>query len=124
MKYRPKTLLTEATQWLKPGDHPQVQDLPAPDPYILGTLDIPQENPYCPECGNLMTRHGQLDGVNGEETVCPGDYIVIDRQGLPYRLSRGEFESQYEPYVRPPSHASIPLSDLEERQQRRKRHGV
>lgn len=70
-----------------------------------------------------MARHGFLDdGVNGEEIVCPGDYVVDDRNGLPYRLSLGEFESQYEPYVRPPSFTQAPISDLEERKRRRPKH--
>ena len=111
MRYRKKSSVTEATQWLRHGDHSQVQNLPAPE--------FP-ENPYCPTCGNYMHRHGLLDGANGEEVICPSDYIVIDRQGLPYRLTRGEFESQYEVYVRPPSYAAAPISDIEEHQQRRR----
>lgn len=117
MKYRKKAPLIEATQWVNHGDHSQVQNFPEQDPSqgLSG-------NPYCPDCGNLMLRHGLLDGVNGEEIVCPGDYIVTDRNELPYRLSRGEFEGQYEPYVRPSSYAKHPLSDLEQRKQGRNRH--
>jgi hypothetical protein len=117
MQYRKKLALTEATQWLKHGDHPQTQPLPPPDRF----QEI-SESPYCSICGNLMVRHGLLDGANGEEIVCPGDYIVNDRQGLPYRLNRDEFESQYEPYVRPPSFTQTPISDLEERKRRRQPH--
>jgi hypothetical protein len=104
-------VLVDATQWFKDGDHPYVQGFP-PSPGEQG-------NPYCPLCGNLMRRHGFLYGVNGEETICPSDYIVSDRQGRPYRMSRGEFESQYEPYVRPPKFAPVPISDLEQRKQAR-----
>lgn len=111
MKYRPKSVLTDATQWLQAGDHPEVQTLPDPD---ITEYQVP-ENPYCPHCGNLTARHGLLDGVNGEEVICPSDYIVHNRQGLPYRLNRGEFESQFEPYIRPPAHAPVALSDIETR---------
>jgi len=114
MKFRKKAPLIEATQWLKHGDHSQVQNFQAPD-------EMPG-SPYCPVCGNLMQRHGLLDGVNGEEIVCPSDYIVTDRNEQHYRLSRGEFESQYEPYVRPPRYPSQPPSDLEQRKQGRQRH--
>jgi len=93
MKYRPKVVLTEATQWLKLGDHPQVKELPVSDPFP----NRPPENPYCSICGNLTERHGVLDSGDGEELVCPSDYIVTDRRGVAYRFSRGEFESQYEP---------------------------
>jgi len=119
MKYRKKALLTEAAQWLQPGDHPQVE--------IFHSQDLPGDlpgSPYCSICGNLMERHGLLDGINGEELICPGDYIVNDRNDLPYRVGRGEFESQYEPYVRPPRFASQSPSDLEQRKQNRKREGV
>lgn len=117
MKYRKKALLIEATQWLKPGDHSQVQEIPEQD----SSQGIPG-NPYCSVCGNLMQRHGFLDGVNGEEIVCPSDYIVTDRNELPYRVGKGEFEGQYEPYARPPSYAKQPLSDLEQRKQGRNPH--
>lgn len=119
MQYRKKSVLTEAIQWIQHGDYPEVKPLPPPDRF----QEIP-ENPYCTICGNLMVRHGVLDGVNGEEVVCPGDYIVINRERLPYRLGRGEFESQYERYVRPPKHEPVSISDLEERKQRRQRHEI
>lgn len=74
----------------------------------------PSGQQFCPECGNRMQRHGLL---NGDQYVCPGDYIVTNRDGLYYRLSRGEFEGVYEPYVRPPRFAARRPSDLEERKQ-------
>jgi hypothetical protein len=61
------------------------------------SLNIP-EGRFCPNCGNIMQKHGLLDGLNGEEIVCPGDYIVTDRKGRYYRLKADEFEAQYEPY--------------------------
>jgi hypothetical protein len=121
VKYRKKSALTEATQWFQDGDHPQVQvfksidELEALDPLTTAG------DRFCPNCGNLMRRHGVLDGANGLEYICPSDYVVTDRDGNPYRVSRGEFESQYEPYVRPPSFAPVPDSDLEQRRSRRKR---
>jgi len=45
-----------------------------------------------------MQKHGILDGLNGEEKVCPGDYIVTDRKGRYYVLKAVEFEAMYEPY--------------------------
>lgn len=113
-KYRKKMPLVEATQWLQHGDHPHVQNLPSPEP----SEGIP-ENPYCPVCGNLMHRHGLLEGVDGREIVCPSDYIVTNQQGLPYRITRGVFEAQHEPYVRAPRYPEVPLSDLEERKRSR-----
>ena len=110
MKYRKKPTLTEATQWFKNGDHPEDKSLPVDRPggasstvtegkvvRYFRSLNIPGGR-FCPICGNVMQKHGLLDGLNGEETICPGDYIVTDRKGRYYRLPAVEFEAQYEPY--------------------------
>lgn len=110
MKYRKKPVLTEATQWFKNGDHPgdrsaQVEKAGKSPDLTEGkvvkyfrSLHIPGGR-LCLTCGNIMQKHGLLDGVNGEEIVCPGDYIVTDQKGRYYRLSAGEFEAQFEPYT-------------------------
>lgn len=109
MKYRKKPTLTEATQWFRNGDHPQdkSEQIDGPDgPNRLTegkvvrhfrALNIPGGR-FCPDCGNVMQKHGLLDGLNGEETVCPGDYIVTNRKGEYYILKPGDFEGMYEPY--------------------------
>jgi hypothetical protein len=109
MKYRKKVVLTEATQWCKNGDHPNDNSAPVEraegspelsEGKVVGyfrRLHIPGAR-ICPDCGNVMQNHGLLDGLNGEEVVCPGDYIVNDRKGRYYRLSAADFEAQYEPY--------------------------
>jgi len=134
VKYRKKSLLLEATQWLTNGDHPEDgSELIEGETSKLTEGKIVRffppealvENiPFCSECGNLMQRHGFLpDGRDGEQTICPGDYIVTDRNGFYYRLSRGEFESQYERWAPPPRDGKkIPPSDREQRRQQRDRH--
>ena len=123
MKYRKKTPLIEATQWFEDGDHSDVASYQSLEEEAFQSPDILPENRFCPECGNVMQKHGLLDGENGREFVCPSDYIVTNRRGLYYRLSRGEFESQYELYAPPPRRPTkIPVSDIEKRlQQRRSR---
>jgi len=108
MKYRKKPALTEATQWFTNGDHPEDKSEPiersgGPPSLSEGKvvryfrrLNIPGGR-FCPHCGNAMQIHGILDGLNGEETVCPGDYIVTNAKGEYYRLSAFDFERQYEP---------------------------
>lgn len=111
MKYRKKPTLIEATQWHKNGDHPKDQSIPVDsgDPAQQGrltegkivkffkSLKIPGGR-FCPKCGLIMQRHGILDGLNGEETVCPGDYIITDHKGKHYLLPAEEFEKMYELY--------------------------
>lgn len=108
-KYRKKPSLTEATQWFQNGDHPLDDSKPVEraegSPSLsegkvvryFRSLNIPGGR-FCPDCGNVMQKHGLLDGVNGEETVCPGDYIVTTVKGNYYRISAVEFEAMYEPY--------------------------
>jgi len=130
VKYRKKSALTEATQWFENGDHPLDESEPL-DPSDESSklsegkvvkhypaMDTP-ETRFCPECGNLMRRHGLLDG---KEKVCPGDYVVTDRNDIRYRVSRGEFESQYELYAPPPRPPRTvkSRSDLEELREQRK----
>jgi len=109
MKYRKRPVLTEANQWFQNGDHPQDESEPVEraggSPGLtegkvvryFKSLNIPGGR-FCPDCGNVMQKHGILDGLNGEETVCPGDYIVTDHKGRYYRVPAAEFEAQYEPY--------------------------
>lgn len=109
MKYRKKPTLTEATQWFKNGDHPQDEtksvEKAGGSPGLtegkvvryFRSLNIPGGR-FCPECGSVMQKHGILDGLNGEETVCPGDYIVTNLKGKFYRLPSADFEAQFEPY--------------------------
>jgi len=108
-KYRKKPVLTEATQWFANGDHPEDKTNPVEraegSPSLtegkvvryFRSLNIPGGR-FCPDCGNVMQKHGLLDGVNGEETVCPGDYIVTTVKGNYYRIKAVEFEAMYEPY--------------------------
>lgn len=109
MKYRKKPTLTEATQWFKNGDHPQDKSEPIERPgnapgltegvvvQYFRRLNIPGDR-FCPECGNVMHKHGLLEGLNGEEAVCPGDYIVTNHKGQYYVLKPEAFETMYEPY--------------------------
>jgi hypothetical protein len=108
-QYRKKPALTEATQWFKNGDHPKDEAEPidrgdGPRGETEGKvvkkfrgLHIPGDR-FCPECGNIMQKHGLLDSLNGEEIIHPGDYILTDRKGNYYALRPEEFEAMYEPY--------------------------
>jgi len=116
VKYKKKPVLTEATQWFTNGDHPQDKSkeitLAGGSPGLsegevvkyFRSLNIPGGR-FCAECGNVMQKHGILDGLNGEETICPGDYIVTNRKGELYKMKAEDFDAQYELYE-PASHPS------------------
>jgi hypothetical protein len=124
--------LIEATQWFENGDHPDDESVTPEGSSELSEGKVVQHfrsedvepNAYCPQCGNRMHRHGVLVGASEGEFVCPGDYIVTDKDGLYYRVSRGEFEAINEPYTRPPRFAEKRQSDLELRKQVRPRHAA
>ena len=59
-------------------------------------LNIPNQR-FCTDCGKRMEEHGMIEGLNGEEKICPGDYIVTRRDGSLYRMPASEFEAMYEP---------------------------
>jgi hypothetical protein len=102
-------VLTEATQWFKNGDHPKDESTPIDnvdgaerltEGKIIGffrNLNIPGGR-HCPECGNIMEKHGTLFyGRTDEVIICPSDYIVTDRKGDYYRVPANEFDALYEP---------------------------
>lgn len=123
MKYRKKPALTEATQWFRNGDHPQDQSEPIDgqegtgkltEGKVVGffrSLKIPGGR-FCPECGNVMQKHGMLRRAANdmvladEEIICPGDYVVTDQKGRYYRVTAVQFEAQYEPYEVTPHQSS------------------
>jgi len=126
MKYRKKPTLTEATQWFANGDHPQDRSVPIDTPggshgkmtegkvvRYFRSLKIPGGR-FCSQCGNVMQKHGLLDGLNGEEIVCPGDYIVTNPKGEYYILKPERFEEMYEPYEPKgtPSQTPKPIYDV------------
>lgn len=111
MKYRKKPALIEATQWFRNGDHPQDWSEPVDTEHGSGSgrrtegkvvkffrrLNVPGAR-FCPDCGNVFQKHGLLNGLNDEEVVCPGDYIVTHPKGHYYVLKSVDFEALYEPY--------------------------
>lgn len=121
MKYRKKPALTEATQWFQNGDHPQDRSVEVKrsggSPTLsegqvvkhFRRLHIPGGR-FCPDCGNVMHKHGLLEGLNGEETVCPGDYVITNLKGQYYVLKPEVFEAQYEPYDAVPT--PVPAYDV------------
>ena len=82
---------TFGVRWLRNGDHPgdalgELLDDPMggpPDERLEGKVvrffrspDYPGEEVH--ECGHRWHDHGWLDFPDGGETVCPGDWVVID----------------------------------------------
>ena len=111
-RYKKKPALIEAVQWYKNGDHPQDNSTPIDTPEghnqgkltegeVVGffrSLNIPGGR-FCPECGKVMQHHGILvKGLNEDELVHPGDYIVTHPKGHYYVLRPERFEALYELY--------------------------
>lgn len=82
---------TFGVRWLRNGDHPGdalgelLDDPMGGPPYerlegkvvrFFRSPDYPGEEVH--ECGHRWHDHGWLDFPDGGETVCPGDWVVID----------------------------------------------
>ena len=110
MKYRKKPVVVEATQWFKPGDHPEDhrETFDAGKGPFLGegkivryyrTPDLDGQK-KCKHCGEVMHNHGWIETLEGGHTVCPGDFIITGIQGEYYPCKPDIFEATYE-FVEP-----------------------
>jgi hypothetical protein len=82
MKFRKKSLVVEAMQWFKHGDHPAViQETEENRPY--GALPLPEEFGVIPKFG-------------GMHIVAPGDWILTRWKGKYYPCKPDIFEMTYE----------------------------
>lgn len=120
-KYRKKPVVIEATQWAKNGDHPNdhdtiglknptAQDMERYHDYLSmeGKIVRYYRNPLidgkvdCHKCGKPMHDHGwieTLEGNNGGQDVCPGDWIITGISGEHYPCKPDIFEATYEPVL-------------------------
>ncbi len=109
-KYRKKSVIIEATQWFKNGDHPK-DHVGKPQPsegeselvYCEGKVVRYYRHPevddqqQCEKCGDIMHNHGWIDTLPGGHIVCPGDWIVTGINGGFYPRKPHTFEMMYEP---------------------------
>lgn len=109
MKFRKKSIVIEATQWFKNGDHPE--DACAPIQPSVGDTEIfmsegkvvryfrhPQVSgeSKCPHCCVRFHEHGWIDTLEGGHTVCPGDWIITGIKGERYPCKPDIFEATYD----------------------------
>jgi hypothetical protein len=90
MKFRKKaTAIVEANQWFKEGDHASVRNMcNGTNPAI--------ETTSCKVCNKPMLVHGFISTLEGEHTVCPGDWIITGVKGEHYPCKPDIFELMYE----------------------------
>lgn len=85
--YRTKPIVIEATQWFKNGDHPEVRYYGDPD-----TLSDVKHS----ACRRTWRDHGWIDTLEGDEEVCPGDWIITGIEGEHYLCKPDIFEETYD----------------------------
>jgi len=79
-RYRRKPLVVEASQWVKPGDHPQV-------------------TAYCNQLGPVTGPgpYGWIETLEGGHLVSSGDWIITGVKGERYACKPDIFSATYEP---------------------------
>jgi hypothetical protein len=96
MKFRKRPVVVEAHQWFKNGDHPD-------DGEGEGKIVRYYRNPLvdgrvqCGYCGGPMMTHGWIDTLEGNLSVCPGDWIITGVHGEHYPCKPDIFRETYEP---------------------------
>ena len=86
MKFRKKPVVIEATQWLKMGDHPAVEQFPW-GRAITKAEGYPDYHPL---------DRGIIQTLKGDHEVCPGDWIITGVKGEHYPCKPDIFEMTYE----------------------------
>ena len=86
MKFRKKPVVIEASQWLKMGDHPAVEQFPW-GRAITKAEGYPDYHPL---------DRGIIQTLEGDHEVCPGDWIITGVKGEFYPCKPDIFELTYE----------------------------
>lgn len=85
-KYRKKPVVIEATQWRKPGDHPEVRS-------SRNGLPLP-EGSFTLDEGEVV---GFIETLEGPHVVRPGDWIITGVAGEHYPCRPDIFAATYDP---------------------------
>jgi hypothetical protein len=81
-KYRSRKIV-EACRWFKDGDHPKVKMM--------------NGRSHCIYCGEIEDAHGYIKNKYGNnETVCPGMWVVTDKNGNLEKYDPVTFEKMFE----------------------------
>ena len=118
-KFRKKSVIIDATQWFKNGDHPEdVHPLDCgwhqdwhscncggleSSEEIEGKIVRYYRNPekdgqdQCKYCNVIMHKHGWIDTLEGGHIVCPGDWVITGVEGEMYPCKPSVFDATYEP---------------------------
>jgi len=82
-KYRKKPVVIEAVLWNWEKGHYAVK--PHNDPWRC-----------CGTCMQEFVKHGVIETLEGDHTVCPGDWIIKGVAGEYYPIKPDIFEQTYE----------------------------
>jgi len=91
MKYIKKQIIIDAAQWIKFGDVDGIKQRKVPEHF----------NSRCSKCGHFTDEHGDietLEGKNGAQEVCPGDYIITGINGERYPCKPDIFIKTYDKF--------------------------
>ncbi len=118
MKCRKKSIVVEAHQWFKNGDHPEdncrlLQPFEGDKQIFNSEGEVVRyfRHPNIPGtdfckgfdktgkpigCGRMFHDHGWIDTLEGGHIVCPADWIITGIMGERYPCKPDIFEATYE----------------------------
>ena len=102
MKFRKKSVVVDATQWFKNGDHPldvcERGRGGLTEGFVVRYFRLPVKNrrSICEQCSGFMQDHGWIDTLEGGHIVCPGDWIITGVKGEHYPCKPDIFAATYE----------------------------
>ena len=106
-KYRLKSVVVDAVQWFKNGDHPEdesvmIQGKSGEEFLSEGRVVRYYRTPdldgqvRCEKCGTIMHFHGWIDTEEKGYIICPGDWIIKNIKGGFYPRKPDMFKILYE----------------------------
>lgn len=99
MKYRKKSVVADAEQWFKNGDH-SLDGNPSTEGEVVRYFRDPfykWDERGCEYCGQSMYEHGWIDTEKGGYRICPSDWIIREAKGEFYSCKDDIFRATYEP---------------------------
>lgn len=102
-KYVKRPIPVEAVQWFPDAPHPAVGPISTLIPEAHGVIPGTKR----PDCTLPLRDHGVIGTIEGDYTVCPGDWIITGVRGEQYPCEASIFAETYQPVEEASGHEIV-----------------